>query len=90
MAIMKRALISREMFPTDHRETWRDYLWYCLLLGTIGSGIVGGVLHGIDARHTFFLYAAAIGLCIMGALLVGWFLYVLLRMVMHNLTGGVS
>jgi hypothetical protein len=77
------------MFPTTRRETWRDYLWNCLLFGTVGSGVVGGVLHVIDARHTFFLYASAVGLCIIASLFVGWLLYILLRALMHHLSGGV-
>jgi hypothetical protein len=61
------------------RETWREYAWYCLLFGTVGSAVVGAIAHSVDSRHTFFLDVAAVGVCIMGVLLVGWVLYALSR-----------
>jgi hypothetical protein len=65
-----------------HKGAWRDYLWYCLLFGTVGSAVVGGIAHSVDSRHTFFLYIAAVGVGIMGVLLVGWVLYALSRTLM--------
>jgi hypothetical protein len=86
---VNRKQLSRMMFPTEHRETWREYVWYCLLFGTVGSAVVSGLVYR-GWWHTFFLYVFAVGLCIMGMLLVGWLLYVLLRVVIRNLTSGVS
>jgi hypothetical protein len=59
------------------RETWREYAWYCLLFGTVGSGVIGVAIHS-----RFFDYVCAVGLCIMGALLVGWVFYALSRALM--------
>lgn len=87
---MNRKQFSKEWSPTQNRETWGDYLWYCLLFGTVGSGLIGGVAYEIDHRHTFFLNVGAIGLCIMAALFVGWLLYGLLRVLKRHLKGGVS
>ena len=69
------------MFPTTYRETWREYVWYCLLFGTVGSALIGG---------QFFEGVFAVGMCIMGLLLVGWVIYVVLRFVMYHLSGGVD
>jgi hypothetical protein len=82
---VNRKQLRRAMFPTDHRETWREYVWYCLLFGTVGSGVLG-----VAIRSRFFLDVFGVGIGIMGMLLVGWLLYVILRFLMHHLSGGVS
>lgn len=81
------AMLVRMSAP---RDTWRDYLWYCLLFGTVGAGLIGGVAYAADHRHTFFLNVGVIGLCIMATLLIGWVLYGLLRVLIRHLKGGVS
>ena len=78
---MNRKELIRQMFPTDHRETWREYVWYCLLFGTVGAALVGGRV---------FDYVFAVGIGIMGLLLIGWVIYVVLRFVMYHLSGGVD
>lgn len=82
---MNRKELIRQMFPTDHRETWREYVWYCLLFGTLGSGVIGAADHS-----RFFLDVFGIGIGIMGLLLIGWAIYVVLRFIMHHLSGGVD
>lgn len=87
---MNRKQLHEEILLATYGMTWGDYLWYCLLFGTVGSGLIGGIAYAADHRHTFFLYVSTIGLCIMATLLVGWVLYSLLRILIHHLSGGVS
>jgi mannose/fructose/N-acetylgalactosamine-specific phosphotransferase system component IID len=82
---MNRKEFNKEWSPTQNNETWRDYLWYCLLFGTVGSALIDAVTSGV--WHTFFSYATVIGLCIMAALLLGWVLYNLLRILLYHLKG---
>ncbi len=84
---MNRRQFNKEWSPTRNRETWSDYLWYCLLFGTVGSALVGAVTSG--AAHKFFLYTAVIGMGIMAALFAGLVLYTVLRFVIHRRSGGV-
>jgi hypothetical protein len=60
----------------------RDYLWYFLLFGTVGSAVIGAVTSG--TWHTFFSYAAVTGLGIMAALLLGWVVYGVLRVIIRD------
>jgi hypothetical protein len=87
-ASMNRKQLHEEILLVTYGMTWGDYLWYCLLFGTVGSALISAVTSG--AAHTFFSYTFAIGLGIMFIWFLGWFVYGVLRVIIHHLSGGVS
>ena len=74
---MNRKQLHERFLLATHGLTWVDYLWYCLLFGTVGSAMISAATSG--PTSTFFSYAFAAGLCIMAILFLGWLAFGLLR-----------